>query len=55
MFAVDTGSVAALLLQIALVVARVGIIFVGVYSQLMIDNVQRLVAPLVALAPVTLK
>src|SRR6267142_91521 len=42
-------------LQTALVVSLVGIIFIGVYPQPLIEIVQRLLAPLVALAPVTLK
>jgi NADH-quinone oxidoreductase subunit N len=42
-------------LQTALIVSLVGIIFIGVYPQPLIDIVQRLVAPLVAVASVTLK
>ena len=42
-------------LQTALVVSLVGILFIGIYPQPLIEIVQRLVAPLAALGPVTLK
>jgi NADH-quinone oxidoreductase subunit N len=42
-------------LQTALVVSLVGILFIGIYPQPVIEIVQRLVAPLAALGSVTLK
>jgi len=42
-------------LQAALVASLVGILFIGVYPQPLIEIVQRLVAPLAALAPLGLK
>jgi hypothetical protein len=42
-------------LRAALVASLVGIIFIGVYPQPLIEIVQRLVAPLAALGPVSLK
>jgi NADH-quinone oxidoreductase subunit N len=42
-------------LQAALVASLVGILFIGVYPQPLIEIVQRLVAPLSALGPVVLK
>jgi len=42
-------------LQTALVISLVGIIFIGVYPQPLIDIVQKLIAPLVALSPLPLR
>ncbi len=42
-------------LKVALVASLVGILFIGVYPQPLIEIVQRLVGPLAALAPVGLK
>jgi NADH:ubiquinone oxidoreductase subunit 2 (subunit N) len=42
-------------LKAALVASLVGILFIGVYPQPLIEIVQRLVAPLAALGPVSLK